>query len=438
VHLLVLGLNHKTAPVELREKVAFAGPALVEGLDRLLSYPYVQEAVILSTCNRTEIYAVVERLEAGRASLCEFISREKSLPESELSGHLYEHKDAGAVQHLFRVTCGLDSMVIGETQILGQVKEAYLAAAEAQAAGKFLHNLFNHALRVGKRAHSETSISDNAVSVSYAAVELARKIFDRLEGRKVLVIGAGKMGELTAKHLVSSGAAEIIVANRTVEKAEALARLFNGQPVTLAEIPAVLEKVDVVISSTGAPGFVLEKPTVMRAMQARRHRSLFIIDIAVPRDVDPAVGQLENVFLYDVDDLKNVVDANLQWRQREAKKVEGIIKEEAEKFENWRQTQAVVPLINSLRGKMEEIRQKELEKALRKLSHLSAGEREVIEAMTLAIINKILNEPISSIKEHAGRADRDLYLETLKELFKLKTEEGPVGSPTAPTAQRIP
>ncbi|MCL4425495.1 MAG: glutamyl-tRNA reductase, partial [Firmicutes bacterium] len=381
---------------------------------------------------RTEIYAAVENLKEGRFDLAGFISREKSLTEEDLAAHFYVFQGREAVEHLFRVACGLDSLVVGETQILGQVKEAYLAAAKSQAVGKTLHNLFNQALRVGKRAHSETSISDNAVSVSYAAVELAKKIFDNLEGRKVLIVGAGKMGELTARHLVSSGASEILVANRTAEKAASLARLFQGRAVPWPEIPQALETVDVVISSTGAPGYVLEKPVLARAMQGRRNRSLFLIDIAVPRDVDPAVGQLENVFLYDMDDLKNVVDANLQQRVREGRKVERIIKEEVEKFEAWRETQEVVPLINSLRGKMEEIRRQELEKALRKLSRLSDSEREVVVAMTMAIINKVLNEPITSIKEHAGREDRDVYLETLKQLFKLQVEEGTV------TVQRLP
>jgi glutamyl-tRNA reductase len=319
-------------------------------------------------------------------------------------------------------------MVLGETQILGQVKEAYGLSREQDSVGKILHALFNHAAVVGKRAHAETAIGQNAVSVSYAAVELARKVFSSLEGRKVLVIGAGETAELTVKNLVSVGVRTVVVANRTLQRAEDLAGQYGGIPISIEDIGLWLPEVDVVISSTEAPHLVLRRETVQEAMRMRRGRPMFLFDIAVPRDIDPNAGRLDNIFLYDIDDLQSVVEANLRERVRESKKVEWIIEEEHKKLNTWLRTLEVVPIIRSLREKVEQVRRTELEKAMAKLPDLTEKERAVIEAMTVVMMNKILNDPTVRIKEFAAEANGSVYLETVSQLFNLnpsKSEEQP-------------
>lgn len=419
MNILVVGLNHRTAPVELREKLAFTSNVLTEAYAALKARPGVREGVILSTCNRCEVYAV-DGGEGGQDGIAGFLAVQHGLPLDRFASSLYTYRGRDAVAHLFRVTCGLDSMLLGETQILGQVRDAYALARECGTLGKITFALFEQALNVGKRAHSETAISQNAVSVSYAAVELAKKVFSSLDGRSVMIIGAGEMGKLTARHLVSSGVREVIVANRTLEKATEVARQFGGTAVELKDALRWLQVVDVVISSTGAPHILLRKETIQEAMRARRGRPLFLFDIAVPRDIDPAVQQLHNVFLYDIDDLQAVVEANLRERQHEARNVERIIEEEVRKFEAWFSSLDAVPLIRSLRDKAEAIRRAELERALARLPELTNREREVIEAMTATMVNKILNDPTQNIKELASSRDGSLYLETAGRLFNLR------------------
>ncbi|MHB0885920.1 MAG: glutamyl-tRNA reductase [Bacillota bacterium] len=439
--LVCVGLNHKTAPVEVRERLAFADPGQASAA--LTRVPGVIEAVVVSTCNRAEIYVNVDLHGAvaatapatpealpgavpdARGLIAGFLSSHLGVPADLFREHLYVHDDIGAVSHLFTVGAGLDSMILGETQILGQIKDCYLAAKEKGATGKVLSEVFERALRTGKRGHSETAISQNAVSVSYAAVELARKVFHSLEGRQTLIIGAGKMSELVAKDLEDDGLRQVVVANRTFERAEEMAARFGGRAARFDEVPAQLTLADVVISSTSAPGFVLTPEMVRTAMRQRRARPLFLIDIAVPRDVDPACGRIENVFLYDIDDLQAVVEANLEERRREAKKVERIVDEEARSFDAWFGSLDAVPLIRLLRAKAETIRRAELEKALARMPGLDEKERAAVEAMSSLIINKLLNDPTLKLKELAMSAEGKLYLRAASELFNLKPgEEG--------------
>ena len=424
MHIILVGLNHKTAPVEVRERLSFAGPTRAAALASLGDTPPLAESAILSTCNRTELYAVSPQFHPGVLALKGWLDkRGAELGLSGVSEHLYTYQGLEAVRHLFTVATGLDSMVLGETQILAQVKDAYLAATAARTIGKGMHALFSHALGVGKRAHTETGISQNAVSVPYAAVELARKVFASLAGRKALILGAGEMADLTAKHLVQAGIAKIIVANRTLANAEAMAREYDGVAIPLEEREAWLGQVDIVVSSTGAPGYMLTREQVQRTLAGRRGRPIFLFDIAVPRDIDPGCNRMEGVFLYDIDDLEAAVQANLRERRREAQRVERIIEEEATKFESWLRTQNVVPLIQSLRHKAESIRIQELERAMAKLPDLSERERSIVEAMTVTMLNKLLNDPTLCIKEFAEAPRAELYLEAVTRLFNL--DEGP-------------
>jgi len=422
MRIIVVGLNHRTAPVEVRERLSFTRDRIEPAYEALHGGP-VRECVILSTCNRTEIYAVVEKYHAGLEAVKSFLSSFHGVERAAFEDHLYVLSGSEAVTHLGRVACGLDAMILGETQILGQVKDAYMAAVDCGAVGKVLHNLFEHSLRVGKRAHSETGISQNAVSVSYAAVELARKVFSSLQGRKAMIIGAGEMSELTAQHLVQAGVGEVIVANRTWERASELAARFDGRAVPFSEIVDWLSRVDIVISSTGAPHVIIKYDAMREALRARRFRPIFLIDIAVPRDIDPEVQSLDGVYLYDIDDLKSVVAANLRERQREAEKVEEIIREETGVFEAWLNSLEVVPIIRSLRQKAEDIRKREVQRAFNKLPDLTERERKVIEAMTSLIVNKLLNDPLLKIKEFANGSQGRLYIETVSELFNLGERE---------------
>lgn len=430
MRVIALGTSYKTAPVEVRGRVAWTAEQLPAALQSLVGVPGLLEGAILSTCNRTEIYAVVRPDLDFRAALLDFWGRAKGVPAGELASHAYLHQAADAAGHLMRVASGLDSMILGETQILGQVKDAYTLAQERGTIGKVLHELFNRSIACGKRVHTETAISQNAVSVSYAAVELARKIFGRLEGRSALLVGAGKMGGLTARHLVDQGISEILVCNRTFNRAEEMAREFGGRAVPWEGLDDHLAAADVVISSTGAPGYVITREMVRRAMRLRRGRPLFLVDIAVPSDVEPEAGQIDNVFLYDIDDLESVVLANLEERAREAQKAERILAEEVARFQQWLRSLEVVPLIRSLREKAEEIKQVELQRLFNRLPDLTEREREIIQATTSLIVNKILNDPTVRVKEFANSAEADLYLRAFSQLFNLP-ENGRPGEPAA-------
>ncbi len=423
--IIAVGINHKTAPVEEREKLAFSESQLARSYDFCKEQRELLECVVLTTCNRTEVYAAGRDDEASCRAVMEMLAAVKGIDPAAIRSSLYVHRKEKAVEHLFQVTAGLDSMILGETQILGQVKDAYSKAGAAGLVGSVFHALFRQAVTAAKRVQTETAINQNAASVSYAAVELAKKIFGRLHDRTVLVLGAGKMSELTLRHLYDQGVRRVIVVNRTKERADQLAACFGGVSEYYEKRRDCLIKADIVISSTGAPHFVLEKEEMAQVMRTRRGRPLFLIDIAVPRDIDPQVNDLENVYLYDIDDLQAVVSANFKEREQEAVRARLILQEEINEFQIWFKTQEVVPLIAALRRKAEAIRQAELEITIRRLANLSDKERKHIDNLTRAIVNRILREPVLRIKEFALDDKSDLYVASLCQLFDLETEAGP-------------
>ncbi|PKQ20982.1 MAG: glutamyl-tRNA reductase [Actinobacteria bacterium HGW-Actinobacteria-6] len=423
MHLILVGLSHKTAPIEIRERLTFPAHRQAEALAALTSDPAVAEAVIISTCNRTEIYAVAS-VEEGVDAVINFMAEFHSLDRHELVRSLYINHGESVVRHLFRVVASLDSMVIGEAQILGQVKEAYDHALNNGATGKIFNKLFRQSFEVGKRVRTETEIGENAVSVSYAAIELAKKVFDTLEGRTILVLGAGKMSELTAKHLVSQGVKSVLVANRTFERARELAERFNGEAIRYDDLYERMRDADIVISSTAATHYVITKEHVAQSMRGRGGRPLFLIDIAVPRDIEPAVNDLSNVFLYDIDDLSGVVESNLEERMREARRAELIIDEEFSAFSRWRESLEVQPTVAAIRARADIIRRSELEKACKRLGSLSDKELQTIDALTCAIVNKMLHGPTQRLKHAAEAKDGYEYIETARHLYGLDESEG--------------
>jgi glutamyl-tRNA reductase len=419
----MMGLNFKTAPVEIREVLAVPTDALPAALGRMGGLP-VAEGVLLSTCNRTEVYVVGDDADELYGLMIRYLADLGGIADlAGLIPHLYRYQGAAAVDHLFRVSCGLDSMVIGETQILGQVRDAYRDSTDAGNVDKVLHQLFEQAIAVGKRAQTETRIGQNAVSVSYATVELAKKVFRSLDGRRCMAIGAGDTAKLTVKHLQASGVRDIVIANRTLERAQKLAEEIGGTAITMEDAPRFLQQVDVVISSTGAPGYVLTRAQVAEAVRQRRGRPIFLFDIAVPRDIDPEIGQLEGAFVYDIDDLQAVVNANLQERAAEARLAERIVAEELDKFKSWLASQEVVPTIRMLRDKVETIRQQELVRALNRLPDLTDRERAVVEAMTVTLVNKILNAPTQHLKGMAGEGSAEDAIAAVVRLFDLSVAE---------------
>ncbi|MBI5441153.1 MAG: glutamyl-tRNA reductase [Deltaproteobacteria bacterium] len=431
MEIIVVGLSHKTAPVAIREKVAFAADCLHDVLRAVTSLPSVSEAVIVSTCNRVEMYAAARKPEDGRESLIRFMAEHHALPLEELRPHIYIYQGPDAVRHVFRVASSLDSMVVGEPQILGQVKTAYEHATENAATGVVLNRFMHKAFSAAKRVRTETRIAQSAVSISFAAVELARKIFGELQGKSVLVVGAGEMCELAATHLVENGVSAVQVTNRTLARAEALAEKFHGKAIAFDEFPHHLAEVDIVISSTGSPNFVVGVEHVRAAMKIRRQKPLFLIDIAVPRDVDPRVNDLPNVYLYDVDDLQGVVEANKKERAKEAERAEAIVGEEVNSFLSWLKTLEVSPTIRSLREKFDGIRQAELEKTLKTFGDgLTDKQRKSLEAMSQAIVNKILHEPSVYLKKVAEDPELELSVDAVRRLFGLEDEHH--GKETAP------
>ncbi|MGE5554013.1 MAG: glutamyl-tRNA reductase [Betaproteobacteria bacterium] len=424
MRFLAIGLNHKTAPVEVRERLSISGEHRLEALRELVARPTLDEVAILSTCNRTEIYAIGPEVAPCEADLVAFLQAQLEPADYPLEPYLYRRVGLEAVQHLFRVVSGLDSMVLGEAQILGQVKDALHAALNANSIGVNLGKVFRQAVEVGKRVRTETGIGQNAVSVSYAAVELARHIFGELTGKAVLIIGAGETGELTARTLAAHGANAILVANRTYERAVELAAKFNGEAFSFDDLPECLVRTDIVISSTGAPHVVLDVDLVRQAMRRRRQRPLFLIDIAVPRDIQPQVNDLENVYLYDIDDLQMVVERNLAKREQEIERVERIIAEETAAFSQWWAERQMVPMIKALKAYGDEIRERELERLFRRLPHLSERDRELIRASARVIVNRLLHQPVIGLKEASEEAGRGaLYVDVLRKLFGLKLEE---------------
>ncbi|MDA8170165.1 MAG: glutamyl-tRNA reductase [Nitrospiraceae bacterium] len=416
MRVLVAGLNHKSADVEVREKLAFGGDKLEPGLRGIRGLPGVSETIIVSTCNRVEIYAGVEDPEEAAGRIKQFISSFHSIPLKLLDGALYFYSGPDAVRHIFRVASSLDSMVVGEPQILGQVKGAFAFALDKKATGVLMNKLLKKAISVAKRVRTETKVAENAVSISFAAVELAKKIFNDLTGKSVLLLGAGEMAELAAKHLINSGVREIAVANRTFERGQELARAFNGRPVRFEGFKEEMFRSDIVLCSTGAAGYVLHKQDMHNIMKGRRQEPVFLIDISVPRNIDPKINGLENVYLYDVDDLQGVVDANRNERGKEAEKAEKIIGEEVESFERWLSSLQSVPAIVELREKAEEIRKCELARLFNKLQ-LGEKEQKAVEYMASAIVNKLIHPPTAALKEDA--VDRELLIETIRKLYGL-------------------
>jgi glutamyl-tRNA reductase len=419
MHIIVVGLNHTTTPIELRERLHFPTTTLEEPLEKLAHYTEGGDRVILSTCNRVELYGHVQHLAHGSGRLQQFLSDYHGLAADALTPHLYSYHGEAALRHLFRVVSSLDSLVLGEPQIAAQVKEAFAIARRASATSAVFNQLFERAFAVAKRVRTETRIGEHAVSVSYAAVELAKKIFQDLSAKTVLILGAGEMSELTARHLISHGVQQLLVANRTPERALELAERLAGQGVALADLPGYLPKADIVVSSTGSSELVIRKADVQNALKLRKNRPMFFIDIAVPRDIDPAVNELDNVYVYDIDDLRHVVEENRKAREREAAVAETIIAREVEDALKWFDEQQVVPAVIRLRRKAETIRNQEIEKLFARLGPLSDSEREAIEAMASSIINKLLHTPIVRLKQESQARGGGRYLQALRDLFSL-------------------
>jgi glutamyl-tRNA reductase len=392
--IINIGMNHETAPVELRECLATDPDNAKKVLDSMRDLRCINEGLFLSTCNRVEALFTTEAEEESKKSIISLMSRLGNIPEEKFSPSLYTFEDRDAVSHVFRVASSLDSMVLGEPQILGQIKEAYGHATTQKTSGVILNRLMHKAFHVAKRVRTETEVSEAAVSISYAAVELAKKIFHVLDEKKVLLIGAGEMAELAAKHLMTHGVKKVVVANRTFDRAVQVAELFNATPVSFDEIDSQLLDVDIVVTSTTAPEYIITHDRVKGSLRKRRNRPLFFIDIAVPRDVQPKVNNLDNVYVYDIDDLKGVIELNMAQRQQEAIKAERIVQEEVVKFEKWLKTLEVVPTIISLREKAEFIVQAELKKSSSALGELTPSQKEAIEFLTRSIADKVLNDPI--------------------------------------------
>ncbi|WP_166238888.1 glutamyl-tRNA reductase [Paenibacillus turpanensis] len=420
MHIIAVGLNYRTAPVEVREKFTIAAENMPLALQQLIQTKSMLECVIVATCNRTEIYAIVDRFQICGQYVRSFMEKWFHIPRAEFNNHLYIYEDERAIEHLMRVACGLDSMVLGETQILGQVKDAFQLAQSQGVTGTIFNQLFKQAITVAKRAHSETTIGENAVSVSYAAIELGKRIFGDFSGKKVLIVGAGKMSELTVKHLKSNGAAKVMVVNRTKARAEELAEKIGGVAYDMSDISSVLREADVVISSTGAKGYVLSQNEVRPAVEERASRPLFMIDIAVPRDLDPALSDLPNVYLYDIDDLEGIVEANMEQRRKEADKIAYMIREEMDAFKQWNKLLGVSPVIRALQEKAAEIHEETMASLLNKLPGLSEREQKALRKITKSMLNQLTHDPILRIKEMAADKGGDEALKTFTAIFALE------------------
>jgi glutamyl-tRNA reductase len=418
--LLVTGVSHKTAPVEVRERLAFPEASLGDALKKLKACDGVSEALILSTCNRVEITVTADDRAEPQSIVNGFLSEVRAVSAERLGPHLYRHEGKDAIHHLFRVAASLDSMVVGEPQILGQLKAAYSVAKTEGVLFGWLDGLVSRAFSVAKRVRSETGIGQMAVSVSYAAVELARKIFGSLSNRTIMIAGAGKMSELAARHLRRSGASHVFVTNRTHERAVEMAKLFQGTPVEYTRWISMLPEVDILIASSGAPHYILHKDEMHRVIAARRNKPMFLIDIAVPRNIEPAVNKLDNVFLYDIDDLQEVVNANLRERMKEADHAEEIVAHEVERMVARLHVQSVTPTIVSLQEELERIRAGEIARMRNRYGPLSAQQEEAWEALTRAIINKVAHGPITELRNHAGRPEGAPVIEAIRKIFHLQ------------------
>jgi glutamyl-tRNA reductase len=422
--IVIVGLNHRSAPIEVRESVAFEHSYVRDGLTRLRAYPTILEGVILSTCNRVEVVAAASDGRSAFSDISGFLDEQKAHRHAgPLDDHVYAYQGAEAVRHLFRVAASLDSMVVGEPQILGQLKQYYDAAQQAGTVGAILHRLFHRSFSVAKRVRSETGIGSGAVSVSSIAVDLAKRIFDRFDDKTVMLIGAGKMGDLMARHLQSHGVHSLMVTNRTFDRAVALAEKIQGSPIRFEDFSRYLKLADLVIGCAGATEVLIDAAMVERVLRERKQKAMFFLDIGDRRNFDPRINGLDNVYLYNIDDLKSVAEDNLLERSNEAEKAEGIVREEVASFVRWMDSLEQVPTITALRHRFEEIRRREIEKSLGGgLKDLSAQQRAALDELTTAMINKLLHGPISQLKKNSSDDgdDATLYVAALKRLFDLE------------------
>lgn len=419
-HIILLGMNHKTAPVAIREQLAAACKQELEPLRMLPHLEYVDELLFLSTCNRVEFLFTCTQVQEAIQQVSALLKAHLGSPvTSHVESYFYVYQNLEAVTHLFRVAASLDSMVVGEPQILGQLKAAYREATECRTVKVILNRLLHKTFSVAKRVRSETCIGSCAVSISYAAVELARKIFGELDDKKVLLIGAGEMAELAAEHLLAQGVRNMAVANRTLERAVQLGQRFKAETIRFDHIHDALKEMDIVLTSTGSPEPILKYQDIKSRMRQRRNRPLFFIDIAVPRDVEPRVNEIDNVYLYDIDDLQGVIELNREERKKEAERAEHIIAEETLRFQEWLGTLDVVPTIIAMREKAETIRRSELQKTLSHFTHLGEKDRMALEALTQAIVKKMLHDPILFLKKKGERKSRQYCIDYVQQIFNL-------------------
>jgi len=419
--IVLVGVNHKSAPVEVRERLAFTEDACASGLRTLVDGDVVREGLIVSTCNRVEVLTETasERLNDTVERVNQFLSGTNALPRSFFAAHLYQHTDDQAIRHLFRVTSSLDSMVVGEPQVLGQVRRAYSRGLEAGTAGRILNRLVHHAFRVAKRVRTETGIGANAVSISYMAVELGKKIFDSLQGRTALLIGAGEMAELSARHLLNAGVTHLLLANRTEERAERLARELGGETVSFDGLSDHLAEADIIICSTAADQYVITEPMAREALSKRRNRPSFFIDISVPRNIDPAVGKIANVFVFDIDDLEAVISSNIREREREAERAELIIESEIMQFQQTLRVLDIGPTIGALRNKLHDIARLELARQRNRLGPLTAEQESAIEALLVSTVNKVSHPLLSHMRRSFDASDADT-IQAWRDIFGLE------------------
>ena len=425
MHIVVVGLSHKTAPIEIREKLAVPESRMGEALTRLCSYQGVREGILLSTCNRVEVYAVVDEIESGYGGIQDFLAdAHLSLSSEQLTPHMYWHQGDRAISHLFRVASSLDSMIVGESQILGQIKQAFEVALTHKTTGIILNKVVKKAISVAKRVRTETKISEMAVSVSYAAVELAKKIFSDLSEKTVLLVGAGEMAKLAARHFIANGVRHVRVTTRNPQNALELANRFGGTAVAFEEFREDMASADIVLVSTGAAHYLLGEDDVHRSVKQRMNRPMFLIDISVPRNIDPAVRHVDNAFLFDIDDLKMRVEQNRGERLNEAEKAEQMVVDEVGIVRQWLQSLEVTPTIVALRARVDDIKQAELDKTLGRLANLSAAERELVEAMASSIVNKLIHNTMVTLKAEVNSSDGAAFVEAARRFFSLSDPPG--------------
>ena len=436
MNFFVLGVNHKTAPVEVRERFAIPESRMPEALGKLTSMEGVEEGMIVSTCNRVEIFA---RSKNGNCDLQKFVREYFGFSEGEYEPYIFQHEQMEAVKHVFRVASSLDSMVVGESQILGPVKEAYATARALGAVNSQLDQLLTRAFAVAKKVRNETTIASSSVSIASVAVELAEKIFGSLTGKSVYLVGAGKMCELAARHLIAHGAKKIYVGNRTFDRAVNLAEKFNGEAIPFERLYDTVPWADIIISSTGAPHAIFRKEHGEKFLQIRKNRPMFFIDIAVPRDIDPALNDLDGIFVYNIDDLQQVRQSHMGDRQKEAVRAESMVDEEVRRFEARAQTAEVVPTIVSLQQHLENLRQAELDRVRGRLGELTPEQEMAVETLTRGIINKIMHTPITTLKSAARDPESTTVIDVVRKLFNLQTEpKSEPNQPAAPLAARPP